>query len=135
MSASLSLQTDEFLEAAQRYLAAGESVEDAVNEVLHGMAGEAIYRRINPLIHPSGRTFKGHSASATASEWPLYDTSEDLAVTVRSRSRFHYLYFPDDGSNTRRHAGGQHFMERGAEAAADEISGLCLENIINRLEM
>ena len=37
----------------------GERAEEAINEVLHDEAGPLIYRKINPLIHPSGRTFKG----------------------------------------------------------------------------
>ena len=89
--------------------------ESAINSVMHGEAGPMIYRRINPLINPSGRTFKGHRASAKASDWPSYDVSENLAVTVRAQGSFGYLYFPDDGSDTRRHAGGQEFF--GAEAS------------------
>lgn len=104
----------------------GERAEDAINGIMHASAGEIAYRRINPLIHPSGRTFRGHRASARASDWPRYDTSENLAVTVRTQGQFNYLYFPDDGSTTRRHAGGQRFFERGGELATPEIVEACL---------
>lgn len=100
--------------------------ESAINSVMHGEAGPMIYRRINPLINPSGRTFKGHRASARASDWPSYDVSENLAVTVRAQGSFGYLYFPDDGSTTRRHAGGQEFFRRGGEQAAREVVDACL---------
>lgn len=134
MSATFSLDASALEAAAQRLQEAGGGVEEAINEVLHGQAGRLIADRISPLIHPSGRTFKGHTASASASDWPRFGTAENLAVEVGTKARFSYLYFPDDGSNTRRHAGGQRFMERGAEAAAEDITGLCIEAILNRLE-
>lgn len=127
--------TDEgFAEVASRLAQAGGDVEVAINEVLHGEAGQLLESRITPLIHPSGRTFKGHPASATVGGWASFDTSKDLEVTVAARGRWGYLYFPDDGSNTKRHAGEQHFMERGADDAAQEVMGLCMDNIIAKLE-
>lgn len=134
MSATFSLDPSSLEGIAQRLLQAGGDVEGAINEVLHERAGQVIADRISPLIHPSGRTFKGHSASAAASDWPRFDTGANLAVEVGTKPRFHYLYFPDDGSNTRRHAGGQRFMERGAQAAEQEITSLCIEAIMERLE-
>lgn len=100
--------------------------ESAINSVMHGEAGPMIYRRINPLIHPSGRTFKGHRASAKASDWPYYDVGENLAVTVKAQGSYGYLYFPDDGSTTRRHAGGQEFFRRGGDQATREVVDACL---------
>lgn len=109
--------------AAEAYV--GDS-EEAINRVLHEEAGPLIYIRINPLIHPSGRTFKGHRASATASHWQEYRTGENLAVTVAAEGAYRYLYFPDDGSSSRRHAGNQQFFKRGGEAAVDEIAERCM---------
>lgn len=134
MSASFTMDASVLEKVAQQLQSAGEDVEEAVNEVLHAKAGPRIAESISPLIHPSGRTFKGHTASASSSDWQVYDTAENLAVEVKTKSRFGYLYFPDDGSNTRRHAGEQHFMERGAEAAASDITELCIEAILKRLE-
>ena len=44
-----------------------------------------------------------------------------MAVTIAARGRYGYLYFPDDGSNTLHHAGGQHFMEAGGQDAMSEV--------------
>lgn len=134
MSTTFTLELSALEEAAERLQEAGGSVEDAVNEVLHGPAGQLIADKISPLIHPSGRTFKGHTASASVSVWPRFQTAGNLVVEVGTKSRFNYLYFPDDGSNTKRHAGNQRFMERGAKAASEEITSLCIEAILERLE-
>lgn len=127
MSGNVSLNAREFdrlMTAAQAY---PENAEKAINDVLHKQAGPLISQRINPLIHPSGRTFKGHRASAVASDWPRYDIDENLAVSVGTKSRWRYLYFPDDGSNTKNHAGGQHFFLRGAQAASPEVVQRCID--------
>lgn len=108
---------ERLLESMQRF---GEGASEVVNSVVHE-SGDDIYREIDPLIHPSGRTFRGHTSSARGSHWQRYDTSETLAITVATVSSRHYLYFPDDGSNTKRHYGDQQFMLRGAEAAAPVI--------------
>ena len=117
-------QYEKLCEGAQAY---GDGAEDVVNQVLHTKAGPVIYRSINPLINPSGRTFRGHRASARTSDWPRYDADENLAITVGTKRKYHYLYFPDDGSNTKNHAGDQRFFERGGLAASDPVVDMCLD--------
>lgn len=102
---------------------------DVISDVFHD-SGADIYQHINALIHPSGRRFKGHQASATSSAWPRFDTNEPLSITVATKTKWHYLYFPDDGSNTDHHAGMQRFFKRGAEAAAPRIIDRCLGALI-----
>lgn len=128
------LNAKAFQALADRVRAYGDDAEGVVNEVLHEQGGPMIYERINPLIHPSGRTFKGHTRSARKTKWPLYKTDENLAVTVTTRAAQRYLYFPNDGSNTRRHAGGQHFFLRGANAAAPEILDRCMAALTREWE-
>lgn len=120
MSGTLDLEADQFdgLMASMRKF--GEGAADIVSDVIHS-SGDEIKREIDDLIHPSGRTFKGHTSSAKGASWQRYDTSEALAITVAATSSRRYLYFPDDGSSTERHYGDQQFMRRGAEAAAPRI--------------
>lgn len=129
MSATLTIDDAGFERVVDAVASFEGDAEQAINEILHGEAGEIIYGRINPLIHPSGRRFRGHSTSATRAKWPLYETNQNLAVTVTTRSSFNYLYFPDDGTNTRKHAGNQQFFRRGAEAAVPEIVERCLARL------
>lgn len=114
--------------------ALGDNAESVINRVLHDEAGPLIYKKINPLIHPSGRTFKGHTASARSSDWPSYLTNRNLSVTVTTKSKFAYLYFPDDGSNSHRHYGNQQFFARGGEDAAQEIADRCVKALLEELE-
>jgi hypothetical protein len=97
----------------------------AIDEILHGSGEKEIETKIYQLLPVSGRKWSGKKTAAKSAK-PFTHEDENLAVTVVSRGTYHYLYFPDDGSNTKRHAGGQEFMRRGAEAASDKIVNLCV---------
>lgn len=127
-----SIEADEFDSLVQKMEAYGPEAVTAINQAL-SESGPDIYQHVNQLIHPSGRRFKGHSSSATASDWSRY-TPGQLSITVGTKSKFNYLYFPDDGSDTRRHAGMQNFFERGGEAAADKVIERCEEALIRGWE-
>lgn len=129
MSGNLTIDAASLDEVTSAVVDFGDGAERIINDVLHQEAGPIIAEKITPLIHPSGRTFKGHRASAASSDWPRFDTDENLAVSVGTKAKFRYLYFPDDGSNTRNHAGNQQMFYRGGMAAAPEISERCLARL------
>lgn len=105
-----------------------------IDSVFHNEAAEEIKEKIKPLLPESGRKWKGKKTAAAHTQPFTQDTSEMLAVTVVSRGYYHYLYFPDDGSNTIRHAGNQQFMKRGAESATDKIIELCIARVTEKFE-
>lgn len=107
-----------------------EGAGDIINDILHNQAGPLIQEAIQPLIPVSGKHWRGKKSPARSSE-SLRQKNETLSVTVRSAKNYQYLYFPDDGSNTRRHAGNQQFFRRGAETVEDEIISRCLGALID----
>lgn len=112
----------------------GEGSEDAINRVFHGSeAGDIAKQAIDAGISPSGRRFKGHSGSAQGAAWANFKREENLALTVTTKSKYGYLYFPDDGTNTRRHVGNQRFFERGGKVASPRIIDMCVKEIIKEL--
>ena len=116
-------EIDSLTTAMQQY---GEGALREINDVLHGEGGAKIKEAIQLLIPASGRTWKGKKAPASVANSLQQVNNEQLAVTIKSRSAYNYLYFPDDGSNTLHHAGGQHFMQQGAEDTADQIIEMCV---------
>ena len=112
----------------------GKKAEDAINNVLHNQAGKLIAEAIVPLIHPSGRSWKGKAPSATTVMPFTIENNENLAVTVHAIGKYGYLYFPDDGSNTVKHAGNQQFMRKGGEAETGHIVDLCVSELIKAFE-
>lgn len=133
MSEWFALKDDAFDSVAAKAAEFGGGAEAAIEEVLHEQAGPVIYGKVSALIHPSGRRFKGHARSATAANWPSYDKGH-LSITVAARGKWHYLYFPDDGNTTRRHAGNQRMFERGAQAATPQVADMCIKNLMKKWE-
>lgn len=117
----------------QRFEAYGEGANRVVNDVLHEEGGDKIKTQVQLLIPSSGRHWKRKKAAASATDPLQIDNGEMLAVTVKTIKAYHYLYFPDDGTNTERHAGNQQFFMRGGEQASGEIIDLCLGRLIDEI--
>lgn len=111
----------------------GAGAGQVVASVLHGEGAELIKEEIMKMLPVSGRTWKGKKAAASSTQ-PFTQAAGSLSVTVLSKSAYGYLYFPDDGSNSHRHAGGQAFMMRGAEAATEQIVEKCIGRLMEAFE-
>lgn len=111
-------------EAMEKY---GAGAGQIVDGVLQGEGAMLIKGEIAKLLPRSGRKWKKKGApAAVAMPAAFTQQNSPLAVTISARGKYGYLYYPDDGSNTRRHAGNQQFMRRGAEAATERIIDLCV---------
>ena len=109
------------------------NAEKTINDVFHNEGKEAIQEAIYWLMPMSGKRWKGKAPAARSSK-SLTDEPGNLSVTVKSKSKWHYLYFPDDGTNTRRHVGNQQFFAKGAEMRQSEIVDLCLTRLTKDFE-
>lgn len=109
------------------------NAEAIINDVLHNQAGELIQDSVRRLIPVSGRTWKGKKSPAKTTKSSLKQVNENLRVTIKSSKNYQYLYFPNDGTSTKRHAGNQQFFERGGEAVQEEIINRCVKKLINNL--
>lgn len=108
-------------------------VEPTINDVLHNQGGGLIQESIQRIIPVSGKTWNGKAPAAKSSK-SLQSINANLAVTVTTTKKYQYLYFPDDGTNTRRHVGDQRFFEKGGEAVKDEIIERCISKLTNNFE-
>lgn len=112
----------------------GHGSGQVIDGVLHGEGANLIKRAIPGLIHPSGRRWPGKTASIAGKPGGGSRLSQDnasLQVTVAARGRIGYLYFPDDGTNTRNHVGNQQFMLRGAEEKQSDIIDRCIAGLVD----
>lgn len=129
MSNTMSISIEEFEKlqiAMQEYQG---NTEKAINDVLHNQAGGIIQDSVKNLIPVSGRTWNGKRKGAKAAK-SLKSVNSNLTVKVTTTSNYQYLYFPDDGSSTVRHAGEQHFFRRGGDLVTDEIIDLCVGRLV-----
>lgn len=127
MSNWFTLDADEFdrlQEAVEQYAGQAGII---IDDVLHGEGAEIVKSRIVLLLPESGRTWARKPAPASAVMPGRFSQDNGpQTVTIAARGKYHYLYFPDDGSNTKRHAGNQQFMMRGAEEASSDVIDLCI---------
>ena len=103
-----------------------------VNDILWSEGGPLITEAIINLLPTSNRRWKGKKPAAKSSA-PFTQENGEFSVTVKTKSAYNYLYFPDDGTNTKRHIGEQYFMFGGADAKQKEIIDLCVAALIEKL--
>jgi hypothetical protein len=99
-------ELDRLMSAAAQW---SEVSEAAINKVFKGDGADYIVKCIDALMPKSGRRFKGHTSGVKGTNWSRI-TPGNLQVTIGAVTKRLYVYFPDDGSNTKRHAGNQHFF-------------------------
>lgn len=110
------------------------NTEEVINNVIHNEGGPLIEEQIYLLMPVSkGKGWKGKKPHAKHSK-SLKSVNSNLAVTVKTTNKYHYLYFPDDGTNTRRHIGNKQFFRKGGEAVTDEIIDRCIAKLVNNFE-
>lgn len=120
--------------AMQNY---GDQAGRAVDDVLHNEGGKLISDEITRLLPVSGRKWKGKKTAAKQAQ-PFMQENGSMSVTVKTKSAYNYLYFPDDGTNTKRHIGykgnPREFMMHGAENQTSEIIDRCINRLIRTWE-
>lgn len=107
-----------------------KNAASVIDEVLKNEGATEIKKNITRLLPSSGRHWKGKGSSAIQVMPGKFEQRDSmLEVTIAAVGKYHYLYFPDDGTNTKKHAGEQHFMRRGAENTYNKIFYLCLRKL------
>lgn len=105
------------------------NAEKSINDVFHNEAILLVQEEVKRLMPVSGKTWKGKAPAAKTAK-SLTEDKGNLSFTVRSNGKYNYLYFPDDGTNTRRHIGNQQFFKRGGENKQTEIVDRCISRIV-----
>lgn len=114
-------------------MADGGIAEKTINTYLRTEAGPLIKQGIQELLPTSGRSWRGKKPAASSVD-PFRIQEGNLSVTVKTKSGYHYLYFPDDGSDTKRHIGNQNFMFQGAMNKESEITNNVIEQLLKKME-
>lgn len=104
------------------------NVEEVINDVLHNEAAPLAQDAIRRLMPVSGKSWKGKKAAAKSGK-SMQSVNYNLAVEVKTTKDYQYLYFPNDGTNTRRHAGQQFFFEKGGEAVQNDVVERCVARL------
>lgn len=127
-------QWDSILNQVEKF-SDGSEAEKIINEYLAGEGGDTIKEGIHALLPVSGRKpWKGKRAAASSTD-PFIKKPGNLSVQIKTKNGYHYLYFPDDGSDTNRHYGNKQFMFQGAGNKSGEIANQIINKLIEKLEV
>lgn len=111
---------------------AGRTIDD----VLHNEGGRLINDEIMRLLPASRRNWRGKRPAAKSTQ-PFRQYDGKLSVTIATKTKYNYLYFPDDGTDTVSHVGykgkPREFMLRGAENQTAKIMDLCVNRLIEKI--
>ena len=102
-----------------------------IDGVLHEDAPKIAMPAIKNLMPVSGKDWKGKKPAAKTSNSLRANELYRNSVTIRTQKNYQYLYFPDDGTTTRRHVGNQQFFHRGGDSVKEEIIDRCVKKIID----
>lgn len=133
MAVRITLDKTQFDRLQQAMQAFGAGAGQTIDEVIHNQGGKRINDEIMRLLPASNRKWKGKVKAASKAQ-PFTQENGSLSVTIRTKYNYHYLYFPDDGTNTKKHKGQQYFMYRGAENATADIIDACTIKLLKRWE-
>lgn len=124
-------QTDNFDELQKAIEQYRDVAEKSIGEVLQGEGAEEIIAGIKVRIHPSRRKWKKKKKASSIAKSLKVDKkkSTELSVVINTTADYGYLYYPDDGTNTKHHVGNQQFMLKGAEDKSQTVLQMCIDNI------
>lgn len=111
----------------------GSEAERIINNYLAGEGAELLKSGIHDILPVSGRHWSGKAPAAKSTD-PFAKINGNLSVRITTKDRYAYLYFPDDGSTTKNHVGGQNFMYLGAESKAQKVADNIVDKLIDGLE-
>lgn len=117
MSVTFTLEDKDLELLKQRIQEYGTGAEDVINKYLHGEGKESIMKSIEDYTPVSSRK-KVHAKGSM----PYQGTGYNLSVTVKTKTKYNYLYFPDAGEGTSaRNPKNSGFMEKGLDAIYEKV--------------
>lgn len=128
-------RVDQVMKYTARY---GLLYRGIIKDVFENEAATLIENHIYRLMPKSTvKPWKGKRPHAKESK-SLRHRGDDIygtpAIVVTTHKHYQYLYFPDDGTSTRKHIGNQEFFYRGAVAASPEITERCVRRLVEAFE-
>ena len=127
MGAYFELKSEDVQKLQQAIQQYGGNAEKTINELLNSEVKEIFIKSITNLI-PVSEKGKIHAKTSN----PLRgDMKGNLTLYIHTNSKFHYLYFPDEGEGTSKGKGPDDFMGRGIDAEYDNVMNRILEKLQN----
>lgn len=106
----------------------GENSEKVINDYLNSVAKNKFMAAIKDYMPVSNRR-KIHAKTSNS----IDSISYNLALVIKTKSKFNYLYFPQTGEGTSKGKSPNDFMEKGIDKEYDNVINGILDKLKNRI--
>lgn len=106
----------------------GENSEKVINDYLNSVAKNKFMTAIKDYMPVSNRN-KNHAKTSNS----IDSISYNLALVIKTKSKFNYLYFPQTGEGTSKGKNPNDFMEKGINKEYDNVINGMLDRLQNRI--
>lgn len=107
------------------------NTERVINDYLGTQAKEKFIQSITNLIPVSRVNKRRHAKNSNPLDGKIRN---NLTLWIHTKTKFNYLYFPQNAEGTSKGKIPNDFMERGIDAEYDNVVNGILEKLQNRLE-
>lgn len=106
-----------------------DNVEVAINTYLSNQGKNKMVNSMENLI-PISKRDKDHAKGSNPFRTDLFN----LGLTIRTKTKYNYLYFPQMGEGTSKNKGPNDFMQDGLDSIYDNVVNDMLDAIQNKIK-
>lgn len=125
-SVRFSIKNDDIDRLQKQMALFGEQSESLINDYLREIGAKRTIESITSTLPESGRKWKGKGRPAKTGN-PFKSDFVNLGFSIKSKKKYNYLYFPDQGKGTSRNNQPLEFMDKGLDAVYEKIINEILE--------
>lgn len=103
--------------------------EDTINSYLHGPGKEKMIKSMENIIPISERKKKHAKGNS-----PLRSNTFNLGLTIRTKTKYNYLYFPQMAEGTSKKNSPNDFMQKGLDSIYDSVVNDMIDKITNKIQ-
>lgn len=125
-----SLKEDDLERIQEAIINLGDDAENVINECLANEVKNQLITSITNFIPVSSQN-KKHAKSSNPLDGSIRN---NLTLWIHTKSKYNYLYFPQNAEGQSRNNSPNDFIEKGINAEYDNVVNTILEKLQTRME-
>lgn len=126
-----SLKAEDLEKIQQSIMDFEGDAEKVINDCLNNEVKEMFTKSITNLIPVSDTEKKKHAKTSNPLDGKVRN---NLTLWIHTKSKFNYLYFPQNAEGTSKGKSPNDFMDKGIDAEYDNAVNIILEKLQRRME-
>lgn len=127
---NFSLKAEDLERIQEAIISFSDDAENVINECLANEVNEKLITSITNFI-PVSQQNKKHAKTSKPLEGKVRN---NLTLWIHTKSKFNYLYFPQNSEGQSKNNSPNDFMEKGIDSEYDNAVNMLLDKLQNRME-